>query len=122
MASFRDRASRLQPPDGPASGTTEGRRAPRLHVSGQIRGHLVALNKPVKVTEVGLDGFRIETTVELAVGAIHEFRWGVSDRGASIRIPMQTAKDGKGYLEDRRPAANMDPYQVCAILVETVCS
>jgi glutamine synthetase len=54
--------------------------------------------------------------------SIHEFRWGVSDRGASIRIPMQTAKEGKGYLEDRRPAANMDPYQVCAILIETVCS
>lgn len=52
---------------------------------------------------------------------IHEFRWGVSDRGASIRIPMQTANTGKGYLEDRRPAANMDPYQVCAMLIETVC-
>ncbi len=54
--------------------------------------------------------------------SIHEFRYGVSDRGASIRIPLQTAKDGKGYLEDRRPSANMDPYEVCAILLETVCS
>ena len=53
---------------------------------------------------------------------IHEFRYGVSDRGASVRIPMATANDGKGYFEDRRPAANMDPYEVCAILVETVCA
>ncbi len=53
--------------------------------------------------------------------SIHEFRYGVSDRGASIRIPMQTANEGKGYLEDRRPAANMDPYKVCAILIETIC-
>ncbi|MEB3300145.1 MAG: glutamine synthetase GlnII [Candidatus Sericytochromatia bacterium] len=53
--------------------------------------------------------------------AIHQFRHGVSDRGASIRIPMATAQKGHGYLEDRRPAANMDPYQVCAILIETVC-
>jgi len=52
---------------------------------------------------------------------IDEFRYGVSDRGASVRIPMATAKDGKGYLEDRRPAANMDPYLVCAKLIETVC-
>ena len=51
-----------------------------------------------------------------------EFRYGVSDRGASIRIPMQTANDGYGYLEDRRPSANMDPYKVCSILVETTCS
>jgi glutamine synthetase len=52
---------------------------------------------------------------------INQFRSGVSDRGASIRIPMATANTGKGYFEDRRPAANMDPYQVCAILIETVC-
>jgi len=50
-----------------------------------------------------------------------EFRYGVSDRGASIRIPMLTAKEGKGYLEDRRPSANMDPNLVCAKLIETVC-
>jgi glutamine synthetase len=54
--------------------------------------------------------------------SIHEFRYGVGDRGASIRIPLQTVKEGKGYLEDRRPSANMDPYEVCAILMETVCS
>ena len=53
---------------------------------------------------------------------ITEFKYGVSDRGASIRIPMQTANDKKGYLEDRRPAANMDPYEVCTALIETTCS
>jgi glutamine synthetase len=52
---------------------------------------------------------------------IHEFRYGVSDRGASVRIPMATTNTGRGYFEDRRPAANMDPYQVCAKLIETVC-
>jgi glutamine synthetase len=52
---------------------------------------------------------------------IHAFRYGISDRGASVRIPMATAKEGRGYFEDRRPAANMDPYQVCAMLIETVC-
>lgn len=52
---------------------------------------------------------------------ITEFRYGVSDRGASIRIPLATTKVGYGYLEDRRPAANMDPYLVCGAIVETVC-
>ncbi len=52
---------------------------------------------------------------------LKSFRYGVSDRGASIRIPMQTANNGFGYLEDRRPAANMDPYKVCTALLETVC-
>lgn len=54
--------------------------------------------------------------------SIKEFRYGVSDRGASIRIPMDTHNDGCGYLEDRRPASNMDPYKACAALIDTTCS
>ncbi len=53
--------------------------------------------------------------------SIHEFRYGISHRGASIRIPMGTANAGKGYFEDRRPAANMDPYQVVTAVLETIC-
>lgn len=52
---------------------------------------------------------------------IHAFRYGEYDRGASVRIPMATVNAGKGYFEDRRPAANIDPYEVCAILIDTVC-
>ena len=52
---------------------------------------------------------------------ITEFRWGVSDRGASVRVPWQVAKDGKGYLEDRRPSANCDPYLVAWRLIKTIC-
>lgn len=52
---------------------------------------------------------------------INEFRSGVSDRGASIRIPLSVEKSGHGYLEDRRPGANCDPYVVAARLIATVC-
>ena len=50
-----------------------------------------------------------------------QFSYGVSDRGASIRIPWQVAVDKKGYLEDRRPNANIDPYIVARLMVDTVC-
>ncbi len=50
-----------------------------------------------------------------------EFRWGVSDRGASVRIPWQVARDRKGYIEDRRPNANCDPYTVTRLILDTVC-
>ena len=53
--------------------------------------------------------------------SITEFKYGVSDRGASIRIPWQVERDKKGYLEDRRPASNCDPYVVSQKLVETIC-
>jgi len=54
--------------------------------------------------------------------SITDFRYGVSDRGASIRIPWQVEKDGCGYLEDRRPSSNCDPYRVSKKLIETVCT
>ena len=44
----------------------------------------------------------------------------MSNRGASIRIPWQVAKDGKGYAEDRRPNANCDPYTVTRLILESV--
>ena len=52
--------------------------------------------------------------------SIEQFSYGVSDRGASIRIPIGTVEDGwKGRLEDRRPASNACPYQVAAAIVKT---
>jgi glutamine synthetase len=51
-----------------------------------------------------------------------EYFYGVSNRGASVRIPWQVAKDGKGYIEDRRPNANVDPYVVTRLITDTVCS
>jgi len=52
-------------------------------------------------------------------GHIGSFSYGVANRGASIRIPRHVAKEGKGYLEDRRPASNIDPYRVTGIVVES---
>ena len=52
--------------------------------------------------------------------SIDQFSYGVSDRGASIRIPVGTVEDGwKGRLEDRRPASNADPYKVAASIIKT---
>ena len=51
----------------------------------------------------------------------HTFTYGVANRGASVRIPGGVAREGRGYLEDRRPNANMDPYLVARLMVETVC-
>ncbi len=52
----------------------------------------------------------------------NEFNYGVSDRGASVRIPWQVEVDKKGYIEDRRPNANCDPYVVTRLIVNTCCS
>ena len=55
--------------------------------------------------------------------SINEFSYGVSDRGASIRIPIMTVEKGwKGWLEDRRPASNGDPYKIAGRIIKTVKS
>ena len=52
---------------------------------------------------------------------ISKFSFGVSDRGASIRIPVATVDNKyKGYLEDRRPSSNVDPYQATHIIMKTI--
>ena len=53
--------------------------------------------------------------------SIDQFSFGVSDRGASIRIPIITVQKGwKGWLEDRRPNSAADPYKVAAVIINTV--
>ena len=56
--------------------------------------------------------------------SIDDFTYGVSDRGASIRIPVSSvpANGWKGYLEDRRPNSAADPYKVAARIIKTVKS
>lgn len=54
--------------------------------------------------------------------SINDFSYGVANRGCSIRIPLQVANDGCGYLEDRRPASNLNPYLVTTAIVKTIHS
>ena len=52
--------------------------------------------------------------------SLTEFSYGVGNRAASVRVPTSTASaGGKGYIEDRRPASNIDPYCVSAMIVDT---
>lgn len=51
--------------------------------------------------------------------SIEDFSAGIANRGCSIRIPRSVGEDKKGYLEDRRPASNCDPYSVSDIIVRT---
>ncbi|XP_068585544.1 glutamine synthetase-like isoform X2 [Cebidichthys violaceus] len=51
--------------------------------------------------------------------SINDFSAGVANRGASIRIPRQVGREQKGYFEDRRPAANCDPYSVTMAIAST---
>ena len=62
----------------------------------------------------------LRLTGEYETQSIDKFSWGVSDRGASIRVPQDTAKDWKGYVEDRRPGSNADPYKIIKEIVKSL--
>ncbi|HZP06099.1 MAG TPA: glutamine synthetase beta-grasp domain-containing protein [Terracidiphilus sp.] len=55
--------------------------------------------------------------------SIDKFSYGLSDRGASIRMPVNFIKNGyKGYLEDRRPNSEADPYQIVSQIYKTIAA
>ena len=71
-----------------------------------------------KSIEVYGDGNERRLTGDHETSSIDRFSWGALDRSASIRIPIYTVNNnGKGYLEDRRPAANVDPYEAFSYLL-----
>jgi glutamine synthetase len=66
-------------------------------------------------------GIEDRLTGQHETASYKDFSYGVSDRGASVRIPWQVARDQKGYIEDRRPNANVDPYLATRLIIQTVC-
>lgn len=51
--------------------------------------------------------------------SMETFSYGIADRSASIRIPRQTHTNKYGYIEDRRPSSNFNPYIVLPLIFET---
>lgn len=80
-------------------------------ISQRVPEHLMAYGS----------GYEMRLTGHHETCRYDEFKFGVSDRGASIRIPANVDEAGCGYLEDRRPNANADPYEVANVLLKTTC-
>jgi glutamine synthetase len=66
------------------------------------------------------EGNDLRLTGEHETSSVSKFSYGCGNRAASFRIPTSTMnQDGKGYVEDRRPASNIDPYVVSSIIFDT---
>ena len=79
--------------------------------------------RPVVAEHIAVYGAdnHLRLTGKHETASIHDFSYGVSDRGCSIRIPIATVERGwKGWLEDRRPNSAADPYKVAARIIQTV--
>ena len=132
-SSASPRTSASTPPSSPSRSSATGtapaptptsRPRPCARTAAGTRSSPAARRIGKRVDEhIAVYGVGIESRLTGAHETAHytKFSYGTSDRGASIRIPWAVAKDKKGWLEDRRPNANMDPYEVTAVMVETVC-
>jgi glutamine synthetase len=80
----------------------------------------LALNHKEDMKVYGADN-HLRMTGNLETSSKDEFSWGVSDRGCSVRIPIQTIqKNWCGYFEDRRPASSIDPYQTTNAILKSL--
>jgi glutamine synthetase len=81
-----------------------------------------AANVPAHIAVYGPDN-HLRLTGHHETQSIDKFSYGLSDRGASIRMPVNFIKNGyKGYLEDRRPNSEGDPYQIVSVILHTINS
>jgi len=79
-------------------------------------------NKEAHISVYGPDN-EMRLTGHHETQSIHKFSYGLSDRGASIRMPVNFIRNGyKGYLEDRRPNSEADPYQIVSQIFKTIAS
>lgn len=68
------------------------------------------------------EGLERRLTGTHETSSIDSYSYGVADRSASVRIPLNVSREGRGYLEDRRPNSNADPYRVTSVLVSALGS
>ena len=77
------------------------------------------LRHDVHIENYGSDN-NLRLTGKHETQSINKFSWGISDRGASIRVPQKTSEEWKGYIEDRRPASNGNPYQIIKVIDDAI--
>ena len=75
--------------------------------------------KELHIENYGSDN-HLRLTGKFETQSIDKFSWGVSDRGASIRVPKSVGETWKGYLEDRRPSSNANPYKVISVIYDAL--
>lgn len=75
--------------------------------------------KELHIENYGSDN-HLRLTGKFETQSIDKFSWGVSDRGASIRVPKSVGETWKGYLEDRRPSSNANPYKVINVIYDSL--
>lgn len=73
----------------------------------------------IHIENYGSDN-HLRLTGKFETQSIDKFSWGFSDRGASIRVPKVVGETWKGYLEDRRPGSNADPYKILRVISESL--
>ncbi len=82
--------------------TTERRRSPRIEILGKLHGHSVALNVPVRVTEISMEGMGLQTDFALPTDAVHSFRLTLGD-GSTVILTGRVVRCLKLIRDEGQP-------------------
>jgi glutamine synthetase len=66
------------------------------------------------------EGNELRLTGKCETASIAKFSFGVGTRNTSMRISNKVMQNKCGYVEDRRPAANVDPYKAMLRIAQTL--
>ncbi|BDA46382.1 Glutamine synthetase cytosolic isozyme [Coccomyxa sp. Obi] len=108
--------------NGAGGHTNYSTKATRVAPGGweEIQKQIAKLEKRHAVHIAGYgEGNERRLTGKHETSSMHDFSWGVANRGASIRVGRSVPVEKCGYYEDRRPSSNLDPYVVTRLIVET---
>ena len=74
-----------------------------------------------EMIDISGEGNDARLTGKHETSSMEEFSWGIGTRHTSVRIPNGVFNEGKGYFEDRRCAANINPYHATSTLFKLCC-
>ena len=113
----KDLAFEYTPPAGPYAGQKLTGGFAKIIEALEKMG---APGKPAEHLSVYGPHNEMRLTGKHETASMDSWSYGVANRGASIRIPRETERNGYGYFEDRRPASNIDPYMVTSKIAQTI--
>jgi len=80
----------------------ERRRHPRFEVLGRLLGTIVAADLPVRIRDIGLGGFSVETVEPLETGDVQPFRFTAMDDWTAV-LPARSLHCRPSIATDGSP-------------------
>lgn len=110
--------------------SVERRKYPRFPAANRLAGHLLEQDLPVRVRDIGMGGFSVETMAPMPSGAEHRVRFVSRDDWSTV-LPARLANCRPSCADDGSPlyvagfafaSDSRETRRTVAVLIEKVTS